>query len=100
MFAKKFGESKGSVKNFYGVNLSIYRGEVQFQEAASIRPLRVFRGTRFHSDVPRVAFFTKVQNFCGNRSSESTRFPEGLVLGNSVKPLHPRNVRVLKRQVM
>jgi hypothetical protein len=66
---------------------SIYRceGGGQFHESASIRPLRDFWRTRGHSDVPRVTFFTEILRFRGIRSSESTRFPEGLVLGNSGK---------------
>jgi hypothetical protein len=42
-----------------------------------------------------VTFFTRIRRFRGNGSSESTRFHEGLVLGNSVKPCHPRNVGLL-----
>jgi hypothetical protein len=74
--------------NFLQRELSIYRGEGggQFQEPASIRLLRGFRMTRVHSDVPRVAFFwLKFKSFRGIESSESTRFPEELVLGNSGK---------------
>jgi hypothetical protein len=41
-------------------------------------------------------FLPKFESFHGNRSSESTRFPEGLVLGNSIKHLHPRNVELSK----
>jgi hypothetical protein len=41
--------------------------------------------TRVPSDVPRVTFFTNFRNVCGIGSSESTHFPEGLVLGNSGK---------------
>jgi hypothetical protein len=36
-------------------------------------------------------FLQEFKSFRGNGSSESTRFPKGLVLGNSVKALHPRN---------
>jgi hypothetical protein len=37
--------------------------------------------------------FTRIRDFlCGIGSSESTRLPEGLVLGNWAKTLHPRNV--------
>jgi hypothetical protein len=43
----------------------------------------MFRGWRF---LPEFRIFR------GNGSSESTRFPEGLVLGNSGKTLHPQNV--------
>jgi hypothetical protein len=41
-------------------------------------------------------FLPKFKSFRGNGLSESTRFPEGLVLGNSVKSLHPRNVGLSK----
>jgi hypothetical protein len=44
------------------------------------------------SRIPTVMFLPKFKGFRGNGSSESTRFPEGLVLGNSVKPWHPQNV--------
>jgi hypothetical protein len=37
-------------------------------------------------------FLLKFKGFRGIGSSESTRFPEGLVLGNSGKTCHPRNV--------
>jgi hypothetical protein len=53
----------------------------------------IFPGDAFHSDVPRVTFFTRIRDFIhGIRSPESTRIPEGLVLGNWAKTLHPRNV--------
>jgi hypothetical protein len=41
-------------------------------------------------------FLLKFKDFRGIKSSESTRFPEGLVLGNSGKTCHPRNVEFLK----
>jgi hypothetical protein len=54
-------------------------------------------GTRVHSDVPRVTFFTEILKIVhGNRSSKTTRFPEGLVLGNWAKTFHPRKIRVAK----
>jgi hypothetical protein len=37
-------------------------------------------------------FLPEFKSFRGNGSSESTRFPDGLVLGNSVKALHPWNI--------
>jgi hypothetical protein len=43
--------------------------------------------TRVPFDVPRVTFLLNFRNVCGIGSSESTRFPEGLVLGNSGKPV-------------
>jgi hypothetical protein len=47
---------------------------------------------RFEGDV----FLPEFIYFRGNGSFESTRFPEGLVLGNSIKLCHPRNVGVSK----
>jgi hypothetical protein len=46
-----------------------------------------FRGWRF---------LPEFVGFCGNGSSKLTRFPDGLVLGNSINPCHPRNVGVSK----
>jgi hypothetical protein len=89
----KVRRKRGSGENFLQRELSIYRGEGgQFQEPASIRPLRGFRRTRVHSDVPRVMFLLKFKGFRGIGSLESTRFHEELVLGNSGKTCHPRNV--------
>jgi hypothetical protein len=87
-------ESRESGENFLRSRHTIYRGGGgYFQERVSIRPLRDLWRTRVHSDVPRVTFFNReFVGFRGNGSSESTRFPEGLVLGNSVKPCHPRKV--------
>jgi hypothetical protein len=84
------------VKFFYSDNSLFIGARGQFREPTSIRPLRDFRRTRVHSDVPRVTFLLEFVGFRGNGSSESTRFPEGLVLGNSVKPCHPRNVGLSK----
>jgi hypothetical protein len=41
-------------------------------------------------------FLLEFKSFCGIVSSESTCFPEGLVLGNSGKILHPQNVGLPK----
>jgi hypothetical protein len=41
---------------------------------------------------PRVTFLPEFKDIRGIGSSESTRFPEGLVLGNLGKTLHPRSV--------
>jgi hypothetical protein len=94
---QKFGEKQGSGEIFLRWELSIYRGEGgQFQEVASIRPLWVFRRTLVHSDVPRVMFLPELKSFRGNGSSESTRFPEGLVLGNSGENLTPTECRIYR----
>jgi hypothetical protein len=42
---------------------------------------------RVPSDVPRVTFLLNFRRIREIGSSESTRFPEGLVLGNSGKPV-------------
>jgi hypothetical protein len=77
------------VKNFHSGSLLFIgaRGGGSFAKPASIRPLWGFRVTRVPSDVPRVTFFYRNSSFRGIGSSESTRFPEGLVLGNSGKPV-------------
>jgi hypothetical protein len=65
---------------------SIYRGRVV------VSRMHISGGTRVHFDVPRVTFFTKILRIVrGNGSSESTHFPEGLVLGYWLKTFHPRN---------
>jgi hypothetical protein len=50
-------------------------------------PLRHYEGGVFYQNSRFIR---------GIGSSESTRFPEGLVLGNWAKTLHPRNVRDAK----
>jgi hypothetical protein len=49
------------VKVFYNESSQFIGARGQFQEPASIRPLRGFRRTRVHSDVQRVTFFTEIQ---------------------------------------
>jgi hypothetical protein len=83
------------VKTFLQRELSIYRGEGggQFQELASIRPLRDFRRTRVHSDVPRVTFFfAEIQRFSWNRIVGVNPLPRGASVGEFRKTCHPRNV--------
>jgi hypothetical protein len=58
--------------------------------------LRGFWVTRVPSDVPRVTFLLKFRNVRGIGSSESTRFPEGLVDGNSGKPVTLETSRLMK----
>jgi hypothetical protein len=94
---KKFGENKGSVKNFYGVNLSIYKGEGgSFKNPPWFDRCEFSRGRVSTPTLRGWRFLPRIKYFRGNGSSESTRFPEGLVLGNLVKPCHPRNVGLLK----
>jgi hypothetical protein len=87
------------VKIFYSDNSLFIGARGQFHKLASIRLLRDFWRAHVHSDVPRVTFFTKLQSFHGIESSESTRFPEGLVLGNSGKIRHPQNVNLRSLEV-
>jgi hypothetical protein len=54
------------VKIFYSKSSLFIGARGKFQELASIRPLRGFRRTRVHSDVPRVTFFTEIQKFSWN----------------------------------
>jgi hypothetical protein len=84
---QKFRESKESVKKFYGANPSIYRGEGgSFKKPPRFDSCE-FSGGRVSTPTFRGwRFLPKFKSFRGNGSSESTRFPEGLVLGNSVKP--------------
>jgi hypothetical protein len=74
---------------------SIYKKRRWLHETTSVWLLQVIRGTRIHSDFPRVMFFTRIWDIIhGYRSSKSTRFPEGLVLGNWEKTFHPQKVGV------
>jgi hypothetical protein len=78
------------VKKTYSTGSLFIGARGQFQEIASVWPLWVFQGTCVYSDVPRVMFFTRIRDFVrGIGSSESTRFPDGLVLGNWAKTLSP-----------
>jgi hypothetical protein len=52
------------------------------------------RGTRVHSDVPRVTFFTRIQGFSWNRIVEVNPLPRGASVGELGKNLTPS-----KRQV-
>jgi hypothetical protein len=87
-----FEESIKTVKKFYSISALFIGVRGVVSRNASIRLLWFFRVTRVHSDVPRVTFLPEFESFHGIGSSESTHFPEGLVLGNWAKTLHPRNV--------
>jgi hypothetical protein len=93
------GPCRGPCRRPVG-HLEIYRERgVVSRRCLEMTVARVW-GTRVQSNVPRVTFFTKILRvFRGNGSSESTRFPEGLVLGNWVKTFHPRNFRYVKTPV-
>jgi hypothetical protein len=67
--------------------LFIGPGRGSSAKLASIQPSLISRTTRVPSDVPRVTFLLNFRMIRGIGSSESTRFPEGLVLGNSGKPV-------------
>jgi hypothetical protein len=83
--------------NFLQWELSIYRGEGgQFQEPASIRPLRGFRRTRVHSDVLRVTFFTEIQKISWNWIVGVNPLPWGASVGEFRKNLPPSKRRVCR----
>jgi hypothetical protein len=93
-YEQKFAESEKLVKIFLQRQISIYRGEGgQFQEAASIRPLRDFWMARVHSDVPRVTFFTEILRFSWNQIDGVNPLPRGASVGEFMKTCHPRNVK-------
>jgi hypothetical protein len=93
-YEQKFAESEKPVKIFYSGN-SLFRGAGwgQFQELASIRPLRDFRWTRVHSDVPRVTFFTEILRLSWNWIVRVNPLPRGASVGEFRKTCHPRNVK-------
>jgi hypothetical protein len=94
---EKVRRKQGPVKIFYDVNLSIYRGEGgSFKKLPRFDRCEFSRGCVSTPTFLGWCFLPKFKSFRGNGSSESTRSPEGLVLGNSVKPLHPRNVGLSK----
>jgi hypothetical protein len=82
------------VKIFYSDNSLFIGARGQFQELASIRPLRDFRRTCVHSDVPRVTFFTEIQRFLWNRNVGINPFPRGASVGEFKKNLSPSKRRV------
>jgi hypothetical protein len=88
----KFGEKRGSGQKFLQWELSIYRGEGgSFQKTPRFDRCEVSGGRVSTLTFRGWRFLLKFKIFLGIGSSESTRFPEGLVLGNSGKTCHPRN---------
>jgi hypothetical protein len=77
------------VKIFYSESSLFIGARGQFQKLASIRPLRGFRRTRVHSDVPRVTFFTEIQIFSWNRIVGVNPLPRGASVGEFRKNLSP-----------
>jgi hypothetical protein len=90
----KFGRKRESSENFLQRELSIYRGGWGAVSRTRLDPTIA----RFPEDTcPRRrsegdVFLLKFKDFRGIGSSESTRFPERLVLGNSGKTCPPRNI--------
>jgi hypothetical protein len=91
--SKEFEESDSTVKKFHGaITLFIgVRGAVSRKRldmtvaifTGDVCPLRRSEGDVFYQN----------STFCSwNRIVGVNRFPEGLVLGNWAKTLHPRNV--------
>jgi hypothetical protein len=85
------------VKNFYSES-SLFIGVRggQFPENASIRPLRGFRRTHVHSDVPRVTFFTEIENFSWNRIVGVNPLPRGASVGEFRKNMSPSKRRICR----
>jgi hypothetical protein len=74
-------------KKFHGTSTIFIGVRGQFQENASIRPLRFFWGTRVHSDVLRVTFLPEFKIFfveLDHRSQPAS--PRGLCWGIGQKP--------------
>jgi hypothetical protein len=92
---KNFQESRGDGENFLRPRLTIYRAGGSFKKPPRFDRCEIFGGLVSTPTFRGWRFLPKFKGFRGNGSSESTRFPEGLVLGNSVKPCHPRNVGLL-----
>jgi hypothetical protein len=82
------------VKFFYSESSLFIGVRGQFQELASIRPLRGFRRTRVHSDVPMVTFFTEILRFSWNRIVGVNPLPRGASVGEFRKNLSPSKCRV------
>jgi hypothetical protein len=89
----EFGEKRGSGENFLQRELSIYRDEGgSFKNLPRFDRCEVSGGRMSTPTFRGWHFLLKFKGFRGIGSSESARFPEGLVLGNSGKTCHPRNV--------
>jgi hypothetical protein len=89
----KVRKKQGSGEKFLRWELSIYRGEGGSSRKPPRYDLCEFSGRRVSTPTFRGwPFLPKFKSFRGIGSSKSTRFPEGLVLGNSGKTLHPRNI--------
>jgi hypothetical protein len=71
---------------------TIYRGGGSFKNQPRFDRCEISGGRVSTPTFRGWRFLPEFVGFRGNRSSESTRFPEGLVLGNSVRHCHPRNV--------
>jgi hypothetical protein len=89
----KVRKKQGSGEKFLRWELFIYRARGVVQENLLDMTFASFPGDacplrRSEGDL----FLPEFKSFRGIGLSESTRFPEGLVLGNSGKTLHPRNV--------
>jgi hypothetical protein len=81
-------------EKFLRCKLSIYRGKGAVSRKRLDTTVAIFPGGRVSTlTFWGWRFFTGIRDYIrGIGSSESTRFPEGLVLGNWAKTLHPRNV--------
>jgi hypothetical protein len=90
---QKFREKQGNGEKLLQWELSIYRGKGgSFKKTSRFDLCEVSEGRVSTPTFRGWHFLLEFESFCGNGSSESTCFPEGLVLGNSAKHLHPRRV--------
>jgi hypothetical protein len=89
---KLSGESDETVKNFYGTSSLFLGVGGSFKKLPRYDRCEFFGGHVSTSTFWGWHFLPEYESFRGIRSSESTRFPEGLVLGNWAKTLHLQNV--------
>jgi hypothetical protein len=84
-------------KIFYGAS-SLFIGARGggFKKTASIWPLREIRRTSVHSDVTRVSFFTRIQEFSWNQIVGVNPLPRGASVGELGKNLTPSKCRVCR----
>jgi hypothetical protein len=93
---KSSGKLREQWKKIRRPRHTIYRGGGSFKNLPRFDRYEIHGGCVSTPTFRGWSFLPEFVGFRGNGSLESTRFPEGLVLGNSVKPCHPRNVGLSK----
>jgi hypothetical protein len=95
--SKSLEKINRAVKIFYSEDLSIYRGEgSSFQKSPRFDRCEFFRGRVSTPTFRGWRFLPEFKSFYGNRSSESTRFLEGLVLANLGENITPTELRICR----